>query len=65
MTVHWINYKTLLRESVVLACKRIKGRHTNDVITKLICEVFCEYGITNKVTRVVTDNGFNFVKAFR
>ena len=65
MTVHWFNYTTLLRESAVLACKRIKERHTYDVITKMICKVFCEYGITNKVTRVVTDNGSNFVKAFR
>jgi len=60
MTVHWFNYTTLLRESAVLACKKIKGRHIYDVITKMICKVFCEYG-----TRVVTENGSNFVKAFR
>jgi len=65
MSVHWFNYEILLRESEFLAFRKIKGRHIYDVITKLICEVFCEYEITNKVTRVVTDNGSNFVKAFR
>lgn len=64
MTVHWFNYTTLLRESAVLACKRIKGRHTYDVITKMICKVFCEYGITNKVTRVVTDMDQILLKHF-
>lgn len=65
MTVHWFNFDTLTRESAVLACKRIKGKHSYDVISKIINDVFCEYGIVNKVSRVVTDNGSNFIKAFR
>lgn len=65
MTIHWIDSETLKRESAALACRRIKGRHTYDVLTKIMSDVFRDYGITNKVTRVVTDNGSNFIKAFR
>jgi len=65
MTVHWFKHITLLRKSAVLACRKIKGRHTYDVITKINCHVFCEYGFTNKVTRVVKDNESNFVDAIR
>ncbi|XP_071582354.1 uncharacterized protein [Temnothorax nylanderi] len=65
ITVHWINPGTLKRESAALACRRMKGRHTFDVLAKEINSVFLEYHIQNKVCCVTTDNGSNFVKAFR
>ncbi|XP_039311866.1 uncharacterized protein LOC113005211 isoform X3 [Solenopsis invicta] len=65
ITVHWINPITLKRESAALACRRMKGRHTFDVLAKEINSVFLEYYIQNKVCCVTTDNGSNFVKAFR
>ncbi|XP_018369951.1 PREDICTED: uncharacterized protein LOC108765643 [Trachymyrmex cornetzi] len=65
MTVHWINPETLERESAALACRRIKGKHTYDVLAQAINSVFLEYHIQNKVCGTTTDNGSNFVKAFQ
>uniref|UniRef100_A0A3B4GFE3 HAT C-terminal dimerisation domain-containing protein n=1 Tax=Pundamilia nyererei TaxID=303518 RepID=A0A3B4GFE3_9CICH len=47
MTAHWIDPSTFVRGHAALACKRVRGRHTYDVIA------------------TVTDNGSNFIKAFR
>jgi len=43
----------------------IKGRHTFDVIAKEIYNINIKYKIQNKVTTTTTDNGGNFIKAFR
>ncbi|CAL1671783.1 unnamed protein product [Lasius platythorax] len=43
----------------------MRGRHTYDIIAKAINSVFMEYHIQNKVCCTTTDNGSNFVKAFR
>ncbi|ODM89661.1 hypothetical protein Ocin01_17021, partial [Orchesella cincta] len=45
--------------------KRFPGKHTADRIAELLVEVFSSYKLDNKITFVVTDNGSNFVKAFR
>lgn len=65
MTVHWIDRTSLRRESAILACKRVIGRHTYDVIAKEIQNILLDYRIQNKVRRITTDNGSNFVKAFK
>ena len=62
---HWIEEDTMERKSAALACARMKGRHTFDVIAAKICEIHAEYKTQRKVRATVTDNGSNFVKAFR
>uniref|UniRef100_A0A3Q2WY69 HAT C-terminal dimerisation domain-containing protein n=1 Tax=Haplochromis burtoni TaxID=8153 RepID=A0A3Q2WY69_HAPBU len=64
VTVHWIN-STLQRNKAALACKRIRGSHTYDVIGAEIEEIHSSYGLQGKVIATVTDNASNFAKAFR
>ncbi|ROL50607.1 hypothetical protein DPX16_23877 [Anabarilius grahami] len=64
VTVCWIN-STLQRNKAALACKRIRGRHTYDVIRVEIEEIHSSYGLHGKVVATVTDNASNFAKAFR
>ncbi|XP_015243119.1 PREDICTED: uncharacterized protein LOC107092915 [Cyprinodon variegatus] len=64
ITSHWINPTTLQRQKAALACKRIKGRHTYDLIAGEIDHIHSLFGVSTKVTSTVTDNGSNFVKAF-
>ncbi|CAI6343554.1 unnamed protein product [Macrosiphum euphorbiae] len=65
ITVHWYDPESFQRLSAALACRRIKGRHTFDVLAKIMHDVIYEYGIFNKIIKIVTDNGSNFIKAFR
>jgi len=65
MTCHWIEEDTLERRSAALACARIKGRHTFDVLAAKMTEIHAEYKLQHKVRATITDNGSNFVKAFR
>ena len=64
LTAHWIDPTTLKRHSVALACKRLKGSHTFDVLASTIDEIHANYEIRDKVNRTTTDNGSNFLKAF-
>lgn len=65
MTAHWIDPSNYHHEKAALACKRIKGRHMYDVVATEIEQIHSAYGLPQKVTATVTDNGSNFVKAFR
>lgn len=65
ITAHWIDTKTLSRKSAALSCSRFKGRHTYDAIASTLEQVNTKYGIGNKTVLTITDNGANFVKAFR
>ncbi|XP_041834997.1 uncharacterized protein LOC121635749 [Melanotaenia boesemani] len=65
VTCHWIDPKTLERHSVALACRRLKGSHTFDILAAALEEIHSEYHISEKVTRTTTDSGSNFLKAFR
>lgn len=66
VTAHWIDNETLKRKSYALACKRMPGAHTAEVVTKGLFDVMDDYKIKEtKVTRIVTDGGSNFSKAFK
>lgn len=66
MTVHWIDSDTFARNSSSLACRRFKGSHTFDKIAELIIEIHEQYDLRlSKITKTVTDNGSNMVKAFK
>lgn len=65
ITAHWIDPDTLERRSAALCCERMKGRHTYDCIAVRLNAVHTAYRINNKVLMTVTDNGSNFVKAFK
>lgn len=65
ITGHWINLTTLARESATLACKRLKGKHTYALLAQTMYDVYLSFKIQNKVVCTTTDNGSNFVKAFR
>ncbi|ROJ08803.1 hypothetical protein DPX16_3113 [Anabarilius grahami] len=65
MTAHWIDPSTFVRGRAALACKRVRRRHTYDVIANEIEQVHSAYGLNSKVTATVMEHGSNFVKAFR
>lgn len=64
VTGHWIDEK-LTRKSCALACKRIKDRHTFDILARNISCIIEDYDLAGKVSYVITDSGSNFIKAFR
>ena len=64
-SVHWIDSQSFERKSAGLMCSRFKGRHTYSSIRKAITKVHLDFKIFNKISHTITDNGSNFVKAFR
>ena len=64
MTVHWIDHTSLKQRKAAIACIRVIGRHTYDVLAAKIEEVHRNFGLIGKISATVTDNGSNFVKAF-
>ena len=51
------------RKKAVLACRRLKGGHTYDVLANIIQKIHWKIEIDGKVCMTTTDNGSNFVKA--
>lgn len=65
VTAHWITSE-LRRVSVALACQRFKGIHNYERISEIIQEINSDFDLNvNKIVASVTDNGSNFVKAFK
>ena len=64
VTLHWIDPASRQRKQAVLACQRLFGSHTFDVLARALSEIHCKFGIADKVRRTTTDNAANFVKAF-
>ncbi|RXN21849.1 zinc finger BED domain-containing 1-like protein [Labeo rohita] len=52
-------------EKAALACRQLRGSHTFDALAAVLTDIHAEYEISLKVVRTTTDNGSNFVKAFR
>lgn len=51
---------------MAIACRRFKGSHTYDRIAELLVKIFHEWSIPpGKIVKAITDNGSNFLKAFR
>uniref|UniRef100_A0ABD2W240 Uncharacterized protein n=1 Tax=Trichogramma kaykai TaxID=54128 RepID=A0ABD2W240_9HYME len=66
VTAHWINPDDFSRKSAALSCKRFPGSHTFDAVAEMLESLHLQFGFTtDKVVGTVTDNGSNFVKAFR
>ena len=65
MTVHWIDRSTLQRCKAAISCTRLVGRHTYDILASKIESIHRSYNLNGKVTATITDNGSNFVKAFK
>ena len=64
MTAHWIDTVTKKRQRAVLACSRLKGHQTFNVLAEAIINIHYKFHLQDKITRTTTDNGRNFVKAF-
>ena len=65
VTAHWIEPETMDRCSAALVCKQLKGSHTFSVLAGALNDIHTEYNIRDKIVRTTTDNGSNFIKAFR
>ncbi|KAJ7983865.1 hypothetical protein DPEC_G00370420 [Dallia pectoralis] len=65
VTAHWIDSATLQRCCAALACKQLKGSHTFSALASALNDIHVEYNIRKKIVCTTTDNGSNFIKAFR
>lgn len=65
VTCHWVG-DNLDRKSATIACRRLSGAHTYDKVAEMLENIHMAFGLSsNKLVATVTDNGSNFVKAFK
>ncbi|XP_077279176.1 uncharacterized protein LOC143906796 [Temnothorax americanus] len=61
-----LSFRFHQKKSAALACKRIEGTHTDEVIATELARINALYRLNNKkIVVTVTDNGSNFIKAFK
>ena len=48
-----------------MACKQLRGSHTFSALAGALNDIHTEFNIREKIVRSTTDNGSNFLKAFR
>ena len=65
MTVHWVNSTSLKREKAVLGIKEVKVQQTGPYLGTAMMELHQDFGLTNKVVGTTTDNGKNYISAFK
>ncbi|KAL0152644.1 hypothetical protein M9458_052367 [Cirrhinus mrigala] len=65
VTAQWFNHQTMQRSCAALACKQLKGSHTFSALAGALNDIHTEFNIREKIIRTTTDNGSNFLKAFR
>lgn len=65
VTAHWFDPQTMQRSCVALACKQLKGPHSFSALAGALNDIHTEFDIREKIVRTTTDNGANFLKAFR
>jgi hypothetical protein len=65
VTIHWICPATYKRKHNALACRRIKGKLSGQVLACHIADIIKSFKIPiRKVLKIITDGGSNFKKAF-
>ena len=64
VTVHRFCCDNFERKRSALACRRLTGSHTYDLLADHLQDVYCEYGIKSKVhvIKTTSDSGSNFKK---
>ena len=66
VTCHWLGSDDFSHHSVALAFRRFLGTHSYDKIASVLMEIHNEFDLdSSKIVNVVTDNGSNFIKAFK
>lgn len=65
VNVHFINVSTNKIETRLIACERLTGVINNEVVAQKLLEIFDRFGILEKIVAVTTDNGGEFIAAFR
>jgi len=65
VTVTWLDRKTMESKIASLALKRLKHRHTYDVLAKEMHQIQEDFHISGKTVKCTTDSASNFGNAFR
>ncbi|KAK3924294.1 hypothetical protein KUF71_002565, partial [Frankliniella fusca] len=59
VTAHWLHRDTLERRSAALACRRINGSQTYNVLATLLSDIFEKYGIKEKISSLTAEDSEN------
>jgi hypothetical protein len=62
VTVHFIDSDSTKLKSFLLSCSRFKKTHTAENLSSALSSICREWGISNKVTAIVSDNAANIKK---